>query len=168
MADLKTGMYVLIFTYGFLISYHIMGSVKFFIIAEFDWRKALLGIFKEVGYCGFLFLIYILPQYIDMSKLINIDLQEIINLVLFAPLISSIQKAYKQACELKGLDTASLFTTSEADEAAAKEAEALLHEIEEGEVIMGQGTEDEMFKEEPKEITITVKGTIDYDDRERN
>lgn len=165
MADLKTGMCVLIFTYGFLISYHIMGSAKFFIVAEFDWRKALLGIFKEVGYCGFLFLIYLLPQYIDTSKLININLQEIINLVLFAPLIASIQKAYKKACELKDLDTASLYT-SEEDKAAAEEAEALLQEIEDGEVILME--EDNEIVKEPKEITITVKGTIDYDNREGN
>lgn len=143
-----------------------MGSAKFFIVAEFDWRKALLGVFKEIGYCGFLFLIYVLPQYVDTSKLININLQEIINLVLFAPLIASIQKAYKQACELKNLDTASLFTSSEEDKEAAEEAEALLQEIEDGEIIMME--EDNKIVEEPKEITITVKGTIDYDNGERN
>ena len=36
MADMKTGLYILLFTYGFLISYHIMGSTKFYMNKEFN------------------------------------------------------------------------------------------------------------------------------------
>lgn len=36
MISMNTGLFMLLFTYGFSISYHVMGSTKFYMIREFD------------------------------------------------------------------------------------------------------------------------------------
>lgn len=36
MISMQTGLFILLFTYGFTISYHVMGSTKFYMIKEFD------------------------------------------------------------------------------------------------------------------------------------
>ncbi len=113
MADMTTGLYILLFTYGFLISYHIMGSTKFYMNSEFNWKKALLGFYQEIGYCLFLFLIFIMPKYVDLEEIgIDIDLGATITAILILPLAGAIDKAYKKAAELKAIDVSKLTDNS--------------------------------------------------------
>ena len=114
MADMTTGLYILLFTYGFLISYHIMGSTKFYMNSEFNWKKALLGLYQEIGYCLFLFLIFMMPNYINLEEVgINVDLGATITAILILPLAGAIDKAYKKAAELKEIDVSKLTTEEE-------------------------------------------------------
>ena len=107
--SMETGLAMLIFTYGFTIAYHVMGSTKFYMIKEFDWKKALLGIYQEVGYFLFLLMLFLIPQYIDISQLgIDIDLDLMISIVLVFPLVSSLNNAYKKALQLRRIDISEL------------------------------------------------------------
>lgn len=137
---MKTGLFILLFTYGFLISYHIMGSTKFYLLKGFDWRKALLGIYQELGYFLFLFLLFMLPQYVDLEALgVDLDLGLIVNVVLVFPLVAAIKKAYDKAIELKNIDVSAITDFS-------------------------MEFEEEMVEENEKSININVnlKGDIDY------
>lgn len=160
MTDMRTGLYILLFTYGFLISYHVMGSTKFYMNKEFNWKKALLGLYQEIGYCLFLFLIFIMPQYIDLEKIgINVDLNATITAILILPLAGAIDKAYKKAAELKKMDISKL-NQKTANEEAAEEAIAVLEELEEERKaeIEGIGAANE-----PQELSINVylKGDLE-------
>lgn len=130
MPNMQAGLYILLFTYGFLISYHIMGSTKFYINREFNWQKALLGLYQEIGYCLFLFLIFMMPVYIDLEEIgIDVDLDATITAILILPLAGAIDKAYKKAAELKEIDISKL-NTKTANEEAAEEALNVLAELE--------------------------------------
>ena len=109
MLPTETGLAILLFTYGFTISYHVMGSTKFYLIKEFDWKKALLGIYQEVGYFLFLLLLFLIPQYIDLDAIgIDIDLQLMVEIVLVFPMVSALNNAYKKALELRNIDISEL------------------------------------------------------------
>lgn len=109
MISMQTGLFILLFTYGFTISYHVMGSTKFYMIKEFDWKKALLGLYQEVGYFLFLFLLFLIPQYIDISEIgVDLDIELLISIVLVFPLVSSLNDAYKKALEIKNIDISAL------------------------------------------------------------
>lgn len=109
MLPAETGLAILIFTYGFTISYHVMGSTKFYLIKEFDWKKALLGIYQEVGYFLFLLLLFLIPQYVNLADIgVDIDLQLMISIVLVFPMVSALNNAYKKALELRNIDISEL------------------------------------------------------------
>jgi hypothetical protein len=99
------GMYALLFTYGFILSYHLMGATKHFVLSDFNWNKVILGLVNEIGYVIFWLLIYILPNYIDLSLIGgDLDLSLIVNTILIIPLVQAIKKAYAKAIELKHID----------------------------------------------------------------
>jgi len=67
-----------------------------------------------MGYCLFLFLIFMMPQYIDLEEMgINVDLNATITAILILPLAGAIDKAYKKAAELKEIDVSKLETDAE-------------------------------------------------------
>ena len=74
MPDMKSALWILLFTYGLTLSYHVMGSTKFYMLKKFKWRNALLGIYQELGYFLFLFILFMIPLFIDLENL-NVDLQ---------------------------------------------------------------------------------------------
>lgn len=109
MISMNTGLFLLLFTYGFSISYHVMGSTKFYMLKEFDWKKALLGIYQEIGYFLFLFLLFLIPQYINLAELgIDIDIELMISIVLIFPMMTALNEAYKKALELRNIDISEL------------------------------------------------------------
>lgn len=109
MISMDTGLFLLLFTYGFSISYHVMGSTKFYMLKEFDWKKALLGIYQEIGYFLFLFLLFLIPQYINLAELgIDIDIELMISIVLVFPMMTALNEAYKKALELRNIDISEL------------------------------------------------------------
>ena len=62
-----------------------------------------------MGYCLFLFLIFMMPQYIDLEAIgIDVDLGATITAILILPLAGAIDKAYKKAAELKAIDVSKL------------------------------------------------------------
>lgn len=109
MISMDTGLFLLLFTYGFSISYHVMGSTKFYMLKEFDWKKALLGIYQEIGYFLFLFLLFLIPQYINLAELgIDIDIELMISIILVFPMMTALNEAYKKALELRNIDISEL------------------------------------------------------------
>lgn len=96
-------LYTLLFTYGFVAAKQLMGLKKHITIKDFDKEKAIQGITNELGLVLFLFLIYLMPMYIDIT-LIGLDLAEIITVVLVYPLIKAIVDAYNKAMELRDID----------------------------------------------------------------
>ena len=96
-------LYCLLFTYGFVAAKHLMGLKKHITIKDFDKAKAIQGITNELGLLLFLFLIYLMPKYIDIS-LMGLDLNEIVTVVLVYPLVNSIVEAYNKAMELRNID----------------------------------------------------------------
>nr|DAG17510.1 MAG TPA: hypothetical protein [Bacteriophage sp.] len=101
----KFGLYVLLFTYGFTLTYHLMGATKHLVLKDFDMSKISLGLINEIGYVIFWLLIYLLPQYIDLQAIgFTLDLDLITNAILIAPLVLSIKRAYTKAAELKHID----------------------------------------------------------------
>ena len=147
MLDMMTGLAVLLFTYGFTISYHVMGSTKFYMIKKFQWRKALLGIYQELGYFLFLFLIFMLPVFIDLDTLgVDLSLEKIVTVVLVFPLVASIKNCYEKSIELKNIDI------SELDE---------LIDGEEG-IILKTDSNKEL------NVNVTLKGDIDYGKKEQS
>lgn len=102
--DLSIAFWVLIFSYGFNFSFHLMGMTKNFVLKKFNWKKAWLGFTNELGFTLFWFLVYILPNFIDPIELgLDFDLNAIITGVLFMPLTQEIKRAYEKACELQSL-----------------------------------------------------------------
>lgn len=109
MIPMETGLFILLFTYGFSIAYHVMGSTKFYMIKEFDGKKALLGLYQELGYFLFLLLLFLVPQYVDLAELgINIDINLMVSIVLIFPMMSALNDAYKKALELRNIDISEL------------------------------------------------------------
>lgn len=101
----KFGLYVLLFTYGFTLTYHLMGATKHLVLKDFDVNKISLGLVNELGYIIFWLLIYLLPQYIDLQAIgFTLSLDLITNTVLVAPLVLSIKRAYTKAAELRHID----------------------------------------------------------------
>lgn len=99
------GLNVLLFTYGFTLTYHLMGATKHLVLKDFDVNKITLGLVNELGYVIFWLLIYLLPRYVDLQAIgFTLDLDLITNAVLIAPLMLSIRRAYTKAAELKHID----------------------------------------------------------------
>ena len=96
-------LYCLLFTYGFVAAKQLMGLKKHITIKDFDKEKAIQGITNELGLLLFLFLIYLMPKYIDIN-LMGLDLSEIVTVVLVYPLVNAIVEAYNKAMELRNID----------------------------------------------------------------
>lgn len=100
-------LYCLLFTYGFIIAKQLMGLKKHISIKDFDKQKFIQGITNELGIVLFLWLIYLMPMYIDIT-LMGLDLQEIVTVVLTYPLVNSIIDAYKKAIELRNINVSEI------------------------------------------------------------
>lgn len=100
---MEFNLYALLFTYGFMLAYQLMGIQKHIVIKDFDKNKAIKGIVNELGLVWFLYLIYLMPNYIDIT-LLGLELSEIVTVVLTYPLVNSIVDAYKKAMELRNID----------------------------------------------------------------
>lgn len=100
---MELNLYALLFTYGFMLAYQLMGIQKHIVIKDFDKSKAFKGIINELGLVWFLYLIYLMPNYIDIT-LLGLELSEIVTVVLTYPLVSAIADAYKKAMELRNID----------------------------------------------------------------
>ena len=147
MIDMMTGLFILLFTYGFTIAYHVMGSSKFYMLKKFKWRKALLGIYQELGYFLFLFLIFILPIFIDLDKVgINLQLDRIVTVVLVFPLVGAMKKCYEKSIEVKKIDV------SELDG---------MVDSEDGNILLSSMPNKEL------NVNVTLKGDIDYGKKEQ-
>lgn len=143
MLDMITGLAVLLFTYGFTISYHVMGSTKFYMIKKFKWRKALLGIYQELGYFLFLFLIFMLPVFIDLDTIgVDLSLEKIVTVVLVFPLATAIKDCYEKSIELKNIDISNI-------------------DGEEDEIVLNTKNNKEL------NVNVTLKGDIDYGKKEQ-
>lgn len=100
---MNLNLYALLFTYGFTFASQLMGMQKHFVFKDFDKNKALLGLVNELGLVGFLYLVYLMPNYIDIT-LLGFELSEIITVVLTYPLVNSIIEAYHKAMDLRNID----------------------------------------------------------------
>lgn len=98
--ELQTGLFILLFTYAFVIAKHLMGIQSHIIIQDFDKNKMLLGLTRELGFFMFLALITFLPTYVDI-QIAGIDIDEVVQVVLIYPLITSVKSAYDKAKELR-------------------------------------------------------------------
>ena len=142
MIDMRTGLFILLFTYGFTIAYHVMGSTKFYMLKKFKWKKALLGIYQELGYFLFLFLIFILPVFVDLSMVgVDLQLDKIITIVLVFPLVGAIKKCYEKSIEVKKIDVSEL--------------DGMI-ESENGNILLSSASNKEL------NVNVTLKGDIDY------
>lgn len=57
----------------------------------------------------FLFLLFLIPQYIDISEIgVDLDIELLISIILVFPLVSSLNDAYKKALEIKNIDISAL------------------------------------------------------------
>lgn len=100
---MNLNLYALLFTYGFTFAKQLMGMQKHIVFKDFDKSKAIQGITNELGLVLFLYLIYLMPNYIDIT-LLGLELTEIVTVVLTYPLVNSIVEAYKKAMELRNID----------------------------------------------------------------
>lgn len=100
---MELNLYALLFTYGFMLAYQLMGMQKHIVFKDFDKNKAIQGITNELGLVWFLYLIYLMPNYINVN-LVGLDLTEIVTIILIYPLVNSIVAAYKKAMELRNID----------------------------------------------------------------
>lgn len=107
---MELNLYALLFTYGFMLAYQLMGIQKHIVIKDFDKSKAIKGIMNELGLVLFLYLIYLMPNYIDIT-LLGLELSEIVTVVLTYPLVNSIIDAYKKAMELRKIDLSEINKT---------------------------------------------------------
>ena len=147
MIDMRTGLFILLFTYGFTIAYHVMGSTKFYMLKKFKWKKALLGIYQELGYFLFLFLIFILPVFVDLSMVgVDLQLDKIITIVLVFPLVGAIKKCYEKSIEVKKIDVSEL--------------DGMI-ESEDGNILLNSASNKEL------NVNVTLKGDIDYGKKEQ-
>ena len=147
MIDMRTGLFILLFTYGFTIAYHVMGSTKFYMLKKFKWKKALLGIYQELGYFLFLFLIFILPVFVDLNMVgIDLQLDKIITIVLVFPLVGAIKKCYEKSIEVKKIDVSEL--------------DGMI-ESENGNILLSSASNKEL------NVNVTLKGDIDYGKKEQ-
>ena len=147
MIDMRTGLFILLFTYGFTIDYHVMGSTKFYMLKKFKWKKALLGIYQELGYFLFLFLIFILPVFVDLSMVgVDLQLDKIITIVLVFPLVGAIKKCYEKSIEVKKIDVSEL--------------DGMI-ESEDGNILLSSASNKEL------NVNVTLKGDIDYGKKEQ-
>lgn len=148
MIDMTTGLFILLFTYGFTIAYHVMGSTKFYMLKKFKWKKALLGVYQELGYFLFLFLIFILPIFVDLDKVgINLQLDRIVTVVLVFPLVGAVKKCYEKSIEVKKIDV------SELDNLVDGEAD--------GNILLNGTANREL------NVNVMLKGDIDYGKKEQ-
>ncbi len=77
-----------------------------------------------MGYCLFLFLIFMMPQYIDLEAIgIDVDLSATITAILILPLAGAIDKAYKKAAELKAIDVSKLAEDQQKEDTQASPVE---------------------------------------------
>ena len=147
MPTMQAGLAILLFTYGFTIAYHVMGSTKFYILKKFQMKKALLGIYQELGYFLFLFLLFILPIYVDLETIgVELELDKIMTIVLVIPMVMGIKKCYEKAVEIKGIDVSEIDTLIDGEE----------------------GLATYMMTRSDKElnVNVTLKGDIDYAKKE--
>lgn len=148
MPDMRSALWILLFTYGLTLSYHVMGSTKFYMLKKFKWRNALLGVYQELGYFLFLFILFMIPLFIDLETL-NVDLQldKIMTVVLVFPLVGAIKKCYEKAVEIKKIDI------SEIDNLTGDE-----------EGVMGLTA---YRSDKELNVNVTLKGDIDYGKKEQ-
>jgi hypothetical protein len=98
------GFVLLLFTYGFTLAYHLMGATKHCALREFDWYQLFLGVIREFGFIVFWLLVSIMPNFVDLQTLgIDVDFGMIVSVVLVAPLMESIKKAYEKSQELRNI-----------------------------------------------------------------
>lgn len=98
--ELQTGLFILLFTYAFVIAKHLMGIQSHVIIQDFDKSKMLLGLTRELGFFMFLAMIALMPVYIDV-QIAGINIDEVVQVLLIYPLATSIKEAYEKAKELR-------------------------------------------------------------------
>lgn len=104
---MRTNLYFLLFTYGFIIAKQLMGLKKHISLKDFSRDKAIQGLTNELGLILFLLLIYLMPMFIDIT-LFNLSLDEIVNIVLVVPLVNTITEAYRKAMELRNIDVSEI------------------------------------------------------------
>ena len=144
MPDMKSALWILLFTYGLTLSYHVMGSTKYYMLKKFKWRNTLLGIYQELGYFLFLFILFMIPIFIELESLnVDLELDRIVTIVLVFPLVGAIKKCYEKVVEIKKIDI------SEIDE------------IMDGEVSLMSYRGDKELN-----VNVTLKGDIDYGKKE--
>lgn len=147
MPDMHAALFILLFTYGLTLSYHVMGSTKFYILKKFKWKNALLGVYQELGYFLFLFILFMIPLFIDLESLkVNLQLDDIVTVVLVFPLVGAIKKCYEKSVEVKKIDI------SEIDNL-----------IEEGEI----NAMSMLRSDKELNVNVTLKGDIDYGKKEQ-
>lgn len=147
MPDMHAALFILLFTYGLTLSYHVMGSTKFYILKKFKWRNALLGVYQELGYFLFLFILFMIPIFIDLESLkVDLQLDDIVTVVLIFPLVGAIKKCYEKSIEVKKIDI------SEIDNL-----------IEDGEV----SAMNMLRSDKELNVNVTLKGDIDYGKKEQ-
>ena len=147
MPDMHAALWILLFTYGLTLSYHVMGSTKFYILKKFKWKNALLGVYQELGYFLFLFILFMIPLFIDLESLkVNLQLDDIVTVVLVFPLVGAIKKCYEKSVEVKKIDI------SEIDNL-----------IEEGEI----NAMSMLRIDKELNVNVTLKGDIDYGKKEQ-
>lgn len=147
MPDMHAALWILLFTYGLTLSYHVMGSTKFYILKKFKWKNALLGVYQELGYFLFLFILFMIPLFIDLESLrVDLQLDNIITVVLVFPLVGAIKKCYEKSVEVKKIDI------SEIDNL-----------IEDGEI----NAMSMLRSDKELNVNVTLKGDIDYGKKEQ-
>lgn len=105
--DFKVELFVILFTYGFMLTKTLMSFQKHINLGDFDKTKAIVGVVNELGFVLFLYLIYLMPQYIDVS-FVGFDLQSMVQVALFVPLGLAIKDAYTKVMELRNIDVSEL------------------------------------------------------------
>lgn len=103
----ENGLFILLFTYAFMLARQLMSWQKHFTMKDFDWNKALIGIVNELGLVGFLGLVFLMPQYVNV-ELSGVDLSEVVNVALVLPLGNEIIKSFNKAKELRHIDVSEI------------------------------------------------------------
>ncbi len=149
MPDMRSALWILLFTYGLTLSYHVMGSTKFYMLRKFKWRNALLGVYQDLGYFLVLFILFMLPLFIDLENL-NVDLQldKIVTVVLVFPLVGAIKKCYEKSIEVKKIDISEIDSLIEGEELNAMN-------------MLNVRSDKEL------NVNVTLKGDIDYGKKEQ-
>ena len=107
----------------------------------------MLGIYQELGYFLFLFLVFILPLFVDLDKIgINLQLDRIITVVLVFPLVGAMKKCYEKSIEVKKIDVSEL--------------DGLI-DGEGGDILLSSAYNKEL------NVNVTLKGDIDYGKKEQ-
>ena len=147
MPDMHAALFILLFTYGLTLSYHVMGSTKFYILKKFKWRNALLGVYQELGYFLFLFILFMIPLFIDLESLkVDLQLDNIVTVVLVFPLVGAIKKCYEKSIEVKKIDISEIDNLTEDGEINAMSM---------------------LRSDKELNVNVTLKGDIDYGKKEQ-